>query len=196
MRNKKGFSLLEVMTAMFIFVLVMMAVSISFSSLFGGYSSAKSIQKDLESAQYSMNLMAKSLRTSSIVDPNSPGNVSRIIFYNYSEKKCVSYRFNEGKLQMAEVDDPNDGISGSTFSEKRDWCSTVTFSEYSNLVAKNVNSLSFYVVPSDDTAGSEVLGKVTISIEICASSGCSSAKKDVARIQTSVSLRTYKEAGI
>jgi prepilin-type N-terminal cleavage/methylation domain-containing protein len=188
-KNKRGFSLLEVLAAMFIFVLIMMAVSMSFSSLFGGYSSAKSIQKDLENAQYSMNLMAKSLRTSSVINScaSSPCNITDITVYNYSKLsgKCERYVFTGGKIRHgyatnAEID-----------SDKTKCLSTtVANGLLTDLTSNNISNAVFSVVPSNDTAGSEVLGKVTISMKI------SGARNDVAKIQTSVSLRSYEEAGL
>ncbi|PJA87728.1 MAG: hypothetical protein CO140_02745, partial [Candidatus Moranbacteria bacterium CG_4_9_14_3_um_filter_40_7] len=61
----KGFTLIEMMIAIFIFSLMMIAVTEIFSSSFGGYGNARNIQKDLEDAQFVMGQIAKTLRTSS-----------------------------------------------------------------------------------------------------------------------------------
>jgi prepilin-type N-terminal cleavage/methylation domain-containing protein len=181
--NKKGFTLIEVIIATFIFALIMVAVAMTFSSLFGGYKGAKSIQKNLENAQYGMSLMARSLRTSSVVVPNAARTVTLIKFYNYSERRCVGYRFLNNAMQIAFVADPGDSAP-----DKKVWCSGASLGSYSNVTTANINSMSFYVVPSS----SSVVGKVTISMEVCATTACGS-KDDKARIQSTVSLRDYEE---
>ncbi|MFH0969475.1 MAG: prepilin-type N-terminal cleavage/methylation domain-containing protein [Patescibacteria group bacterium] len=190
MKNKGGFSFIEVIIAVFIFVLIMTAVSLMFTSLFSGYKNAKAIQKDLESAQFAMNLMAKNLRTSSIV--SNGGTSDDIKFYNYSDGgKCISYKLaGSNKIQVASAPDP-----GDLEPDKLAWCTSKVLS-YSDLTSTNstyINKLSFYAVLSDGVSAAKVVGKVTISMEICATSNCSGTEKDKARIQTTVSLRDYQE---
>lgn len=186
-RNKAGFSFIEVIVATFIFVLMMTAVAMTFSSLFSGYKSAKTIQKNLENAQYAMNLMAKSLRTSSVVFPVSDGNSETVKFYDYSQKKCIELSFDTpGNLMYREIS--NSDLDDSL--NKKLWCENGVFTDnLTNLTAGYVSG-SFYVVPS--SADSKTVGRVIISMEVCSDSTC----KNSARIQSAVSLRDYGEAGL
>jgi len=184
----KGFTLIEMMIAIFIFSLMMIAVTEIFSSSFGGYGNARNIQKDLEDAQFVMGQIAKTLRTSSIVNI---GGSSEITVYDYSQNKCVAYQFVSGEIRTdATADD-----SVPSTSDPVDWCFanfSPDFSAYNKMAAFFVDG-RFNSIKSDNTPGSEILGKVTISMKICSNSSCS---KDEAVIQTSVSLRDYTKAGI
>ena len=152
--SKSGFSLIEVMVATFIFALIMVAVAMTFSSLFGGYKGAKTIQKNLENAQYAMNLMAKSLRTSSLVgiDMGIDQKASEIKFYNYSEGKCMFYELEDKIINVAFLPAPDEE------PDKRTWCSAVGPYELLPLTAANINKLSINNTKSKEG----VVGKVTI----------------------------------
>lgn len=183
-KNKKGFSFIEVIVATFIFSLVMIAISMTFSSLFGGYKGAKIIQKNLENAQYAMNLMAKSLRTSSI---NSDGTLSDIIAYDYSQSKCIHYRFNNSVLELSSKDLSSQlGYEDFTQEQKLSWCfdNNGSGSDFSSMTSGYVAG-KFFAIKS----ATKVVGKVTISMKVCSDSTCKSS----AILQSTVSLRDYSE---
>ena len=187
-KNKKGFSFVEMIIAIFIFSLVMVTVSGIFYNIFAGYRNAKAIQKDLEDGQYAINLISKTLRTSEIVEPTIQGMTYSIKAYDYSQAMCVSYQYVSGrnKIQTAFVSDP-----GDSEPDKEAWCKDdVSFNnnEYHDLTSEIINNASFYFVPSVDNVS---VGKVTISMEVCATTSCSGREKDRARIQSTVSLRNY-----
>jgi Tfp pilus assembly protein PilW len=185
-KNKSGFSFIEVLVATFIFVLIIVAVSMTFASLFGGYKGAKSIQKDLENAQYAMNLMAKSLRTSSIISPDSVNNnATDVTIYNYSKLsgKCERFKFDSvnkkikyGYSNNAAVDSDKTLCTSSTISN----------SSLTDMASDSINNAVFSITPSDGDSNPKIVGKVTISIEVKSGS-------DKARIQSTVSLRDYSE---
>lgn len=179
--KKRGFSLLEMLIAIFIFTLIMVASSTFFARSIQTYKNVRATQRDLENAQYVMNLMAKTLRTSSIIASGS--SPLYIDIYDYSQSKCIRYSFSNNAIKTNSI--------GA--ADKKDCTfSNTGFTDLSNFY---VNNAYFSVTPSSKTAtGAPILlGKVTISLEICPSAtSCS----DKARIQTSVSLRDYGTAGL
>jgi type II secretory pathway pseudopilin PulG len=191
--KKKGFSFLEVMLSVFIFSLMMTTVSITFANLFKNYTKAKAIQINLENSQFAMNSMAKSLRTSSVL----PSTDSTIKFFNYSDNKCTAYQHDEedASLQIASVLIPIDDPLIQTGEQKIEACNGETLSVFSDVISSNVSDVKFDYIPSSE--GSEnIIGKVTISVEVCPTAGCIGPAEDNVRIQSSVSLRDYTSAGM
>lgn len=174
---------MEIVLAVSISIIVIVSTSAVFSRFYSTYRNTKGIQRNLESAQFALNLMAKTIRTSSAIDFSS--NTLRI--YTYSDGgKCIGYRVSGGRLQSSVSSLP----AGET--DYKVWCSAEDLSSgYSDVSGANVNSLQFYVVPSDPDSSPKIIGKVTISMEVCSNSGCAGAGNDRSRIQTSVSLRDY-----
>ncbi len=187
--KKRGFSFLEIMISIFIFSLMMTTISITFASLFENYRNSRAIQMNLENAQFIINTMAKSLRTSSVLSSTA----SSIKFYNYSDSNCFSYKFEDNSLQVASVSISN--VSYPTVEERKAQCSSASLT-YSNILT-NVNDANFSVIQSSEGTPN-VMGKVTVSIDVCANSGseCSESVHDRARIQSSVSLRDYSSVGL
>lgn len=183
-KKQKAFSLVEVVVASFVFAVVMVGVAGAFSSSFFSYKNGKKIQQDLEQAQFVMSLMAKMIRTSSVIAPASAGNVTDLKVYDYSQGKCMEYKFNSAtnELEMGSAT-PTDSNNPLTT------CPAITTTV---ITTKNLNNVNFYASPS--TTGS--VGKVTISMEICSTSGCLGSNNDRVRLQTTVSLRDFEEVGI
>lgn len=187
--KKRGFSFLEIMISIFIFSLMMTTISITFASLFENYRNSRAIQMNLENAQFIINTMAKSLRTSSIIS----NTTSSIRFYNYSDNNCFSYKFEDNSLQVASMSISN--ITYPIVEERKAQCGSASLT-YSNILT-NVNDAKFSVIQSSEGTPN-IMGKVTISIDVCANSGseCSESVHDKARIQSSVSLRDYSSVGL
>lgn len=174
--SRSGFTLVEVLVAVFIFALMMTTISGVFAKVVRAHRDAKVIQKSLESAQYAMNLMVKTLRTSSIVDfdESSP---NKIRVYDYSQQKCVEYEFSEDDL-----------IYRSGDADDKEACESLgSFLTNSNLIEDSVNSVFFDAVASSNAVGNEAMGKATVSLTI-------SENDKVLHIQSSVSLRDYAQA--
>lgn len=180
-RNNRGFTLIEMMVAMFMFAILIAAVSQIFTSAFSGYRDAKAVQRDLETAQFSINTIAKELRTSTVV--SASGSQSSVKFYDYSQATCFQYRISGGNLQVARSGTPAD------VSE----CDSFNLSSFT-AIAHGIVSGGFFVTPSEPVSGTPPaggrVGTVTVSLEI----GESAVHR--ARIQTSVSLRDYSYVGL
>lgn len=185
---KRGFSLLEVIVAVFIFSLIMVAVTGTFANFSVSYRNTRATQKDLENAQYAINLMAKVIRTSNVIKCNggscSAADYTSISIFDNSQDKCIVYRINNHELQTSSASPETSGDGN-----------TCAFSEsYSTITTGYIETGKFYVVPS--SAGS-IAGRITISFSICqpdsSAASCSANLDDKARIQTSVSLRNYQE---
>ncbi|GBE17247.1 hypothetical protein BMS3Abin15_01086 [bacterium BMS3Abin15] len=194
--NKKGFSLLELLVAIFIFSVVMVASTGIFGSSIKGYRNAKAIQKDMENAQDAMSVIAKTLRTSTVYEcfgvawgdcSTPPFQAIRI--YDHSQNKCVMYGFRSSdnvleaiKFSIAGTDDPAvECINGANYGGS---------SAASDLVDTGNVTGQFDVIQS--VVGQ--IGKITVSMEVAPNP--STPEKDKARIQTTVSLRDYDEAGL
>lgn len=177
--NKQGFTLLELLVSVFIFSLVMITVVALFTRFVTFQKRSQSIQQNMEDARYVMELMAKTLRTSSVVSSTA----SSINLYDYSQDKCIIYRFNAGAKEI-EGGSRSPGTTGD-----KDSCNFGLIAPTS-MVNNSINSMALSVTQS--VPG--VVGKVTISTVICSSSGCSGAENDRASLQTTVSLRDYTES--
>lgn len=186
---KKGFTLIEVVVALFVFTLLMSSVAGIFSGTFSGYMAARSSQRDTENAQYAINAMAKELRTSSIASPAAAGTVSMVRFYDYSQDICFSYRIQNGNLEVASVA-PSDPTLLPTAADKLNFCVSPPggMGAYTT-VTTGVVSGSFVVTPSS-TAIPASVGKVTIALRIA------EGTKHEARLQTTASLRDYGLTGL
>ncbi|MDP1620561.1 MAG: prepilin-type N-terminal cleavage/methylation domain-containing protein [Candidatus Moranbacteria bacterium] len=189
-KNKyKGFSLMEMVVAIFVFSLVMTTATAVFIKVASARKKVKTIQKDVEDARFAMEQMAKTLRTSTIMYVKPLAGVSHsqdIQVYDNSQGRCVEYRISNQKIQSrtgASSDSNDDG--------KVDSCSFVNV-PFGDMVGANVGDLKFDVVKSDGSANK--IGKVTISAQICygGSTTCAGSS-DMVRIQTTVSLRDYWE---
>jgi prepilin-type N-terminal cleavage/methylation domain-containing protein len=202
--SKKGFSLIEVLVAMSIFSLIIISFVSSFAGSYFTFRSSKAIQRNLEQSQNAMNLIAKNLRTSTLVSCDSGScsssgeRYSSIRVFDYSQMKCIDYRFNGNSANGYVVEQ----ASVSTSFED---CETVSAGSYSNMISSSQNHISFggfYALPSvspdpsTSTLGS--VGRITISFEVCSGTdaGCSTKVTGKAKIQSTVSLRDYTFSGI
>lgn len=174
--SNRGFTLIEVIVSVAVFLIVMTAVTNTFTSGFSNYKSVKKAQKNLEDVQFAMNLIAKELRTSTVVVPDTNDTVSTIRFYDYSQGACIEYVISATQITKAKVNIAT--MSG---------CSSANLGTATPLVQLGsatgaLISGRFIVRPS--VSGS-VAGKVTISLQIRESA------TQIARIQSTVSLRDY-----
>ncbi len=185
---EKGFTFVEVIIATFVFVLIMTTLSVIFSSALKSLRSGKAIQKDLEGAQQAMNIIAKTLRTSKVVDPDIPTlNASSITVYDYSQadfvdpvdgpnKECIKYEFSGNSLK-----------SGAVTAANEDACAAASVTT-ANMTTGTVTG-NFYVDPSTK----DLAGKITIAVKVCPPNGCTGNPKDEAKVQSTVSLRNEYE---
>ena len=174
---QKGFSLVEVMVALFAFSLVIIAASQIFTQAFAGHRYAKGLQHDIENAQYLTGILAKELRTSTIVDPNGPTSlpgVQLIQFYDHSQGLCIQYRINSNALQVAKQNSAGPSA-----------CNGTTLNGFTTVSSGTVSG-AFDVIPSSPSP--RTVGRVTLTLRI--QEGVHSAT-----IQSTVSLRDFGASG-
>lgn len=178
--DRKGFSLLEVIVALSIFTLIVTSLTRVAGSSFSGYTKARQFQQDLENAGFAMDNMAKVLRTSTVLS-SANGTATTIQAFDYSQNKCVEYRFASNNLQIGF------GSGGSAADPSA--CDFTGISR-NNVIAGVVQGGSFSIAPSLNTSGSEEVGKVTIALRVGENA------TNTANLQTSVSLRDYANVGL
>lgn len=180
-RKLAGFSLLEMIVAMFIFSLIITATVSVFVASYAAQRKSKDIQLAIEDSRGAIELMAKNIRMGTIDSADTiPGTADEIAFYNYSQNKCIKYKFANNNIEVGEV-------PGSRVTEPD--CSDTTKVSYSmnSLIASSiVDKLAFDIKKSkyDPSNPPNVVGRVTISIKIIGSDE---------PIQTTVSLRDYNK---
>lgn len=180
-KNKKGYTFLEVIVSVSIFVIIIAASTDAFSNLFNNYRKIRDFQESIENVQFAMSEIAKVLRTSSIVDD---GN-SFVQAFDYSQEICVRYEINGGQLMRAYDD------SMATSIDPLSDCSARNFAadEFLKMTTGSISG-SFSTVSSSSVVGSEEVGKVTIMLNI------QKGDSELIKLQSSVSLRDYEKAGI
>ncbi|EKE19312.1 MAG: hypothetical protein ACD_9C00051G0002 [uncultured bacterium] len=156
LKNKSGFSLVEALVAVFIFALTITMLTSSFSNFLKTFANAKKIQKSTESAQYAMNLMAKTIR-SSMIDPIFVSGGNQIKLFDYSSSKCVIYKYETGTLKIATAGDNGASIVDISNCNLADAPALANFYEITK--AGEISSTFFVGQPSIN--GSRV-GKVSI----------------------------------
>lgn len=174
-KKQKGFSLVEVMVSMFIFVIIMLAASQIFTQAFAGHRYTRNLQKDIENAQFIMGILSKELRTSTIVSPTGINNgVSSIKFYDHSQQKCLSYRITGGRLEVA-----SQNVASSAI------CNGTSLTTYQTVSTGTITG-SFDITSSQSTP--RRVGKVTLGLRV-------QEGTHAASIQSTVSLRDYGADG-
>lgn len=181
-KRKKGFTLIEMLIAIAVFAVMATVLAGAFASGFGTYRHARELQRDIESAQFMMNGMAKYLRTSTVVSPSSPtADAAEIRFYDHSSGRCFEYEIDEGHFRArwkSVALDPGDDVMVE--------CGTSGMSAWSDLTSGYVTG-QFRVIPSDPDPADKRIGRVTVLLDVA-------AEEDArlhATLQTSVSLRDY-----
>jgi prepilin-type N-terminal cleavage/methylation domain-containing protein len=172
-KSYRGLTLIEVVVSLFIFSLMMVAVSQIFTKAFSGYRSTRATERDVQNAQYALNLLSKELRTSTVVVPTGSGVPSQNVkFYDHSQGRCFYYQISSNALQVASAlsTDPAD-------------CRTRNVGTPTTVTTGTVSG-SFQVTSSVG-GGSKRVGKVTISLRI------SEDATHYANIQTTSSLRDF-----
>jgi len=172
--KKRGFSLIEVLVATFIFALAMSAVSQIFVSAFSAYHREKVIQNNLENAQFALNTLTKQLRGSSA----SSNIFSGVDSYNYATGLCTRYFISTifGVTALRSI--------SLTVNGTNNGCTNVTQGSLKEIV----RLASGYI--SVTSSLPDRVGKVTISLHI------SDSGQFPAHLQTTVSLRDYEVSGL
>lgn len=173
-KKNSGFSLIESLVAIFIFSLVAAMLAGSFSGFFKTYVSARKAQKNMESGQYVMNLMTKTIRSSTI-DPAFVSEGSQLMMFDNSKSECVIYNYDvDGRLKVATS--LGDGIDSCVAT------SSTSFFPLTN--AGEISGVTFAGIPSSEDG--TTVGKLLIKIN--------SSSDNASQMQTTVSLRDTKIA--
>lgn len=173
LKNRKGFSFLEMIISMVIAVLIMITVVAAFASFIKTRNVIITQQQDMEDARNALDLMAKDLRMSAYqVTPDT----ATIKFYSNSTNMCVSYWYDSANKAIKsdmEAPTPSGSPDPST-------CKTSVTYTYNNNITNlsHISSLIFNLTPSSATRR----GVVTIVLVV-----------DGQTIETTVSLRDYRE---
>lgn len=181
-KTKKGFSLLEVMIVVFIFALMMTAVTAYFAKMAVVNQNTKRLQRNLEDAQLAFNLIGKTLRTAVIVVPAAAStNAQTIRLYDYSQGTCIEYAFSGNTITTKSASGPSNASD-----DEKVWCQGALLGTAASIVqiADGATvSGKFMVTPSTNT----VAGRVTMAARVSRGANLSSS------IQTTVSLRNFRE---
>lgn len=177
---RKGMSFLEAIIALFIFVVVVVSVSQMFTSSFGSYRRVEAMQKNIESVQYAINAMAKSLRTSTIYPSGQD-----IVAYDHSGNGCRKFSFDNGKILVFSNSDDKVACRASS-----------VFNDAPLVLVSQYGQGRFEATASDGTSNPKIMGKVTIRFKACSNQGCSEDNNDSVVLQTTVSLRDYNTVGL
>lgn len=184
-KRKQGYTLVEIVTALAMFTIIMLAITQILGRGVSSYRETKKTQANLETAQFALSLIAKELRTSSIVDSNITATNSTIEFYDYSQGRCIQYVLDESSGQITRravsFSDPDSNVNRTS-------CAGHTFSGSTQVVFSGLLDQAVNVVSSAPTPDPQV-GRVTFVITI-------GTGANAATLQTSISLRDYNYTGL
>ncbi len=181
-KSKRAFSLIEVIIAIFIFSVIMTAAASVLGRSVKEYRYARASQRVLEDAEFAMNRIAKSLRTSSVMSVASNGK--NIVIYDYSRNggACVRYTFMADTI-VEEVEPLNYNTDDITKCN----ASIFTFTTPQALLTYTQVDGQFSAQPS---AYKTRVGRVTMAIVAQDNRGMKMY------LQTTVSLRDYDVSGL
>lgn len=187
-QTTKGLSLIEVVIAMAAFAIILTGTTQLFSQGAKNFQAIKQLQMNLETAQFALNTLAKEARTSSIVAHSGGTASSTVTLFDYSQDRCIQYRFNESsglaekRSHVFNSTDPN---------RNRSDCLGYTFAEPYEILLTGISNQAISVVRSREMADSSgpMVGRLTVSLTV-------GTAGTAATIQTTVSLRDFNFVGI
>jgi Tfp pilus assembly protein PilW len=189
-KKLKGFSLMELLVAMFISTLIVTTVVAAFASTFRTQKIARDTQRDIEDAKTTLEYMAKIIRMSSSMKPDATTaqNTPVIYIFNKTMNECIGYWYDNsaGVKKIKEqsctpLDESNPctkGILGASGVNFNGDCSPVE-----TVISSTLSDAEFYI-PAYGTAPSPIK-RLTIRMQTEHDSG--------AKMQTTISLRDYKK---
>lgn len=99
MTKRKGFTLIELIVSIFVFLIIMTGIVSIFASQIRAYRHARVSQNDLENAQFAMNYLAKTFRTATILGEGNSASGGVDIFENDLDW--------DGDFQIIEIEEGN-----------------------------------------------------------------------------------------
>lgn len=194
-KNFRGLTLIEVVVAMAIFSILMVSAAQVFTTGLLSFKQNVSVERDVESLGALMNQIAKELRTSTVGGSGTGALVSNpatIVYYDYSQGKCIRYSSSSGSLATAgtirrqehtppDTSTPPDGIPD--FTDIATDCS----SGWSSAIDVTPADTKLNLRTNESIAGK--VGGVQMTFTL------NSSTKPV-QIRTFVSGRDYKKSGL
>jgi prepilin-type N-terminal cleavage/methylation domain-containing protein len=192
--NKNGFSLLEMIVAMFISTLIVTVVVAAFASAFRARESAGNTQRSIEEAKTAMEYMAKIIRMSSNVKTRDSGK--SVQMFSKSLAGCIKFTYDSVSNKITEyrcdpestdVGDLSRGpcyynVSVAPSDPKYDSMPCILGQDFSiaykDITGSSLKSAEFYA------PGSKI-DRVTMRMEMLNDSN--------AKMQTTVSARDYRD---
>ncbi len=122
--SRKGLSLLEVIVAIAVFTIIMIATVEVFSSMIKTKAEADRMRESHQKAQVAIETITKSIRSGVVVSPASSVPITNdsdtIRIYDYSQLQCIEYSFSSDALQkkfvIMDYDDRADCSGSPSFS--------------------------------------------------------------------------------
>lgn len=188
----RGYTLIEIVTALAAFTIIMLAITYIFSRSYTFYREVKKTQINLQTAQSTLNLLAKELRTSSVVANGATGeNPYTLRFFDYSQSRCIQYVFDQTTeiITRQAENPPFEPTASNPGDEQVVHCTGYTFPGTSQVLLTGLKGQTIRVVNSDNDTTNPVVGRVTISLSFGTGS-------NETTIQTSVSLRDFNYTGL
>jgi len=182
----KGFTLIEMLVSTFIFSITISAIVIIFSRQTASFSYVREQQRNIENAQYAVNFMAKTLRTSSFAMLANGGQTIYVYdFSHQSGQPCYRFDTRGGTVSVATTTAAGTSVDScaddSRYSSPENDLTTGFVSGVFEARKTERNNSS--------TATNEMqVGLITVSLSV-QDSDSASTKPTV--LQTSVSLRDY-----
>lgn len=181
-----GYTLVEIVTALAVFTVIMLAMSQIMGRGMLSYKETKKTQANLETAQFALGLIAKELRTSSVVGSVVTGSSSTVTFYDYSQSRCIEYVLDES---VGEITRRSTSIVSDDPDQNRSDCEAYVFSGASQVVFSGLLDQSVSITPSVAASPDPLVGKITFALTVGTASNAST-------LQTSISLRDYNYTGL
>lgn len=194
----RGFTLVELMVSVFIFLMIMTATVTIFTREITAYRVARETQKNIENAQFTLNFIAKVLRTSQV----NTLSTTEIYAYDHSQAKCFIFTFEDDALKMQRQTDGTDLMTATACSKDNDSFPSGDMDLSVPLTIGEVQGTFHGKKSSDgleyDRVSTAGVGAVTTSLVIEPQGGARSNVGNVEKvfIQTTSSLRDYSQAGL
>jgi prepilin-type N-terminal cleavage/methylation domain-containing protein len=195
-RTQRGFSLIELVLAMAAFTIIIMGTMRVVAIGSKSYRGVKTVQTNLETAQFALNTMGKELRGSNIVSSNA----TSVVFFEYVQSRCIQYSFvgpnppsASPNITLVRRSRPFATTPTTSPVAGRDDCATngVGVGAATETLVTGLTSYALVANPSRtllDPLG-PLMGYVTVSLTV-GTGGLA------ATVQTTVSLRDFQYVGI
>ncbi|MCA9365101.1 MAG: prepilin-type N-terminal cleavage/methylation domain-containing protein [Candidatus Moranbacteria bacterium] len=192
----RGFSLVELLVAMFIFALLFMVLVMIYARATKAHGYARHLQDGLEQTQVAINLVSKSVRTGHVISPVGTNSVvDGLYIYDASAQRCIRYYFSNDSFYRSMT---------ATGIASHDMCPNITsLTETSSML--NIPVRGGFVVHDtqprsfgSDSSVDAQMGAVEVFVSVYSSPSAlvTPSFGEPVHLQTTVSLRNYSFAGL